>query len=210
MQQTLTKFASGLGLTLTVPMYELLAQYADLIWLKKDMLNLTSVSDKNEIFTRHICDGLAAASVLNTAQAGRAMKAADLGTGAGYIGLTCAIVCHRVQVTLIDSLQKRCAFLNWATMKLGLKNVTVENIRLGQQPTNRFDFVTERAMGPLPEILPLAASCLQKGGDFLAYQSQLSEMDKQLLEGLALKNDTPVAYILPGETQTRYLMRFKA
>ena len=210
MQQTVIKFASGLGLTLTASMYELLAQYADLVWQKKDMLNLTSVSDKNEIFTRHICDGLAAASVLNTVAAGRDLSAADLGTGAGYIGLTCAVVCPCVQMTLIDSLQKRCAFLNWATMKLSLKNVSVENIRLGQQPTKHFDFVTERAMGPLPEILPLAAACLQKGGEFLAYQSQVGKIDESSLQRLALKEGTPVGYTLPGETQTRYLMRFKA
>lgn len=210
MQQKLIEFAAGLGFELTHMAANQLCEYAELVWQKKDMLNLTSVSDKNEIFTRHICDGLVAAALLSKYAAKQPeLWAADMGTGAGYIGITMAICMPQVQVSLVESLERRCAFLNWASMKLALQNVKVENIRVGQQACGPFHFITERAMGQLNDILPLVAEDLQQGGVFAAYQSTPDEAEPALLTRLHLQPQTPVAYTLPGETKTRYIAVFR-
>ena len=71
MQKKLLDFAAEIGLDLSENAATLLVQYAGLVWQKKDMLNLTSVADENEIITRHICDGLTAAAFIAKHNAGK-------------------------------------------------------------------------------------------------------------------------------------------
>ena len=204
-------FAASLGLELAPEQLDTLVRYADLVWEKKDFLNLTSVANKEEIFTRHICDGLAAAAFFHRAAQGKErFTVADMGAGAGYIGLACAAVLPRASVTLVESLEKRCSFLNWAVLKLALKNVRVLNRRLGQQKAGPFDFITERAMGQINDILPLLAPALAAGGVLAAYQSAPDEAQEDLLRRLGLRRETPVSYWLPGEEKQRYLAVFAA
>ena len=206
MQKKLSDFPVGLGLTLTPAQWQQLKAYADLIWQKKDQLNLTSVSDKNEIFTRHIADGFAVACVWKRFFDGYENgTVADMGSGAGYIGITLAIMCPQVQVTLVESLQKRSLFLNWAILKLGLSNVVVKNMRLGQQSVGVFDLITERAMGPLEELLPLLVPCSKKGGVIAAYQSQAGQLEASLQKTLSLQEEEPLAYQLPDEKKCRFI-----
>lgn len=210
MQKKLLDFAAGQGLNLTENAAARLVQYADLVWQKKDMLNLTSVAGKEEIITRHICDGLVAAAFVARQSAGKTdFSAADMGSGAGYIGLTVAIALPQVQVNLIESLERRCAFLNWACMKLGLTNVSVENIRLGQQKTMFFDVVTERAMGKINDILPLVSPAVKQGGYFAAYQSAQAEANQALLTRLNMRAGQVISYHLPTEEKERYLAVFE-
>ena len=210
MQQKLTDFAKTLGLSLTPSQYEQLRAYADLVWQKKDQLNLTCVADKNEILTRHIADGFAVASIWNRHFAGQETgTVADMGSGAGYIGITLAIMCPHLRVSLIESLEKRCAFLNWVVLKLKLSNVDVRHMRLGQETAGFFDLVTERAMGPLSELLPLLASCVSEKGLVTAYQSQVGRLEEKYLQSHGLQMLLPLSYKLPEETKERYLMVFK-
>jgi len=209
MQKKLLDFAAGLGLNVSEQTLAQLTQYADLVWQKKDMLNLTSVSDKEEMITRHICDGLiAAAFVAKKSQEKPDFSVADMGSGAGYIGLTIAIVWPQIKVSLVESLERRCAFLNWACIKLGLKNVTVRNIRLGQQTVGPFEVVTERAMGKINDILPLIEPAVKAGGYFIAYQSCPKEAESTILEQLNMQEQPVIAYRLPDENKERYLAVF--
>ncbi len=209
MQKKMRDFALKIGLSITDNALEKLALYADLVWQKKDFLNLTSVCAKQEIFSRHLCDGLSAAAFLNKKTQGGVFSVADMGSGAGYIGLTIAITLPQVKVTLVESLEKRCSFMNWAILKLGLQNVTVSCTRLGQKEVGTFDFVTERAMGQINDILPLIAPCVKEGGFFIPYQSDPHEAKEDLLTRLNLSKQTPVAYTLPEENKERFLAVFQ-
>lgn len=208
MNQTLNACAQHLQLPLSQQQYALLEQYGEMVWQKKEMLNLTSVADKEEIFSRHICDGLQAAAYVAQNFPSEA-QGADAGSGAGYIGLTCAVALPHCKITLIESLQRRCAFLNWAVMTLGLRNVKVLNRRLGQGGNFQFDFVTERAMGKLTDILPLCAGSLKKGGLFIAYQGETpDEPAPALLEKCAVLALERKPYTLT-DGKTRFLAPFK-
>ena len=212
MWQKLTDFAQQIHLPLTEYQARILVQYAQLVWQKKDFLNLTSAANLDEVIRRHICDGLQGAAQLSQlAQAAQkdSFSLIDAGAGAGYIGLTVAIALPQAQVTLVESIEKRCAFMRWVVLSLGIKNAQIKNIRLGQQKDLQADFVTERAMGQLPDIFAACLEAVRPGGIFMAYQAapvppQTVAADKH---GAALYQET--GYQLPEETRTRYLALFR-
>ena len=168
-----------------------LGAYVDLIWQKKDEMNLTSVADKKEIWDRHIADGLSAARLIKKYGAD-GKTAADLGSGAGYVGLTIAVALPEIKMVLIESLEKRCAFLRWVTLKTGLKNVTILNER-ARAGVHEYDYALERAMGKFEEILPVCLSYVKPGGKFIAFQSAE-------IPGFKAEK-----YFLPGENKPRFL-----
>jgi len=164
-------------MNLTEEQKEKLNLYAALVWEKKDLLNLTSVADKQEIFDRHIADGLEGAKTILSLADKEKITVADLGSGAGYIGITIAVAMPQAQVTLVESSERRCKFLNWVILKLNLKNVTVKQERAGERKLTeeeKYDFVTERAMGKIEDILPLCLGYKKENGFFMAYQSGIT------------------------------------
>lgn len=210
MWQILTDFAHQIHLPLDNQQAQTLVQYAELVWQKKQQLNLTSVANLQEILTRHICDGLQGAACIQASDlCPQARTLIDAGSGAGYIGITLAVALPQVHVTLVESLEKRCAFLNWVLLKLALKNVTVNPARLGEQKTLQADVVTERAMGQLADILGCCLGAVKPGGYFVAYQGENSPAPQLPLQkyGSTLLKHTP--YYLPADDKVRFLSCFK-
>ncbi len=207
----LTDFARQINLPLSEVQAQTLVQYAQLVWQKKDFLNLTSAADLREVLTRHICDGLQGASCVQQIAAQQKLanfSLIDAGSGAGYIGLTIAAALPGAQVTLVESIEKRCAFMNWAILQLGLKNVQVKNVRLGEKKDLQTDFVTERAMGQLPDILGICLSAVKPGGYFIAYQGENSQRAQVEPEKYQAHFTQETVYTLPTDTRTRYLVCF--
>jgi len=180
-------------LNLSPAQFQTLGAYVDLVWQKKDDMNLTSVAHKKEIWARHISDGLAAARLIKKLGA-EGKTAVDIGAGAGYIGLTIAAALPEIKMTLIESLEKRAAFLRWATLKLGLKNVSIVNERARAGVHETYDFALERAMGKFEDVLPICLSYVQPGGKFIAFQSAETA------------GFTSEKYFLPRENKPRFLV----
>ena len=208
----LTDFARQINLPLSEEQAQTLVRYAQLVWQKKDFLNLTSAADLREVLTRHICDGLQGALCVQQIAAQKKLESfslIDAGSGAGYIGLTIATALPGAQVTLVESIEKRCAFMNWAILQLGLKNVQVKNVRLGEKKDLQADFVTERAMGQLPDILSICLSAVKPGGVFVAYQGENSlaaELDAAKYGSTFLQVSN---YQLPSDKTIRHLALFE-
>ncbi len=206
MPKSLLKFATRLGFPLTPQQADKLVSYARCVWEKKDFLNLTSAATFEEVLSRHICDGLTAAVYVQQMGLGTA-KLADVGAGCGYIGLTLAIALPQAHVTLVESLEKRCRFMNWAAMQTGITNITVKQARLGQGTHFAFDLVTERAMGTLPDIAEICLQAVKAGGFFLAFQGENPQTAQVRTElGQFVKD---ISYQLPGDNKTRHLVLFK-
>lgn len=208
----LLPFAKQLSLPLNAQQLEHLATYAQCVWEKKDFLNLTSVKTLDEIFTRHLADGLVAASKIATIACTKKWSApqiADVGSGAGYIGFTLAIALPNAQVTCVESLEKRCSFMNWAALKTGISNLSIRNARLGQTNSFQFDAVTERAMGQLPEIIDSCMQAVKPGGIFLAYQGEHPQtQDCKLMQDSFLQGE--FAYSLPcTDNKKRHIVLFE-
>lgn len=198
-------FINSLGLKPTQEQLQKLQSYVDLVWEKKENLNLTSVKDKQEIWDRHICDGLTAAAVI--AKKTGPISVADYGAGAGYIGIAAACVLPAATVSLIDSLEKRCMFMEWVVFKLGLKNVKVLNIRAGEVlPGRTYDFTTERAMGKIDDIMPACTQALKSGGLFIAYQAEGGSYAPQTAQKCALADEGLFSYQLPADDKSRKLI----
>jgi 16S rRNA (guanine527-N7)-methyltransferase len=133
--------------------------------------SITTVRDPERGVDLHISDSLAGLSVraLREAEA-----IADLGTGGGFPGLALATALPATQITLVESVGKKCKFLQRAADAAGLANVRIVNARaeawaagLGTQ-----DVVTARALGPLNVIVEYAAPLLRDGGSFVAWKGK--------------------------------------
>lgn len=186
-----------------------LLAYIDLLWQKKSDLNLTSVENKQEIWDRHILDALNGVSLIKQLDK-TVLNLADFGSGAGYIGLVMAIMLSKAKITLVESLNKRCLFLNWVCLKLGLKNVEVLNIKAGQKNIDKFfDITSERAMGQIDEILPLCTKNLKSGGRFLAYQGVQSVADLQIQQKAEVCLELEKKYFLPCDEKMRKISVFR-
>ena len=206
MPKSLLEFAGQIGLSLTTTQVEQLVAYARCVWEKKDFLNLTSAQTFEEVLSRHICDGLVAAKQVEKLGLCGA-QLADVGAGCGYIGMTLAVTLPQAKVTLIESLERRCKFMNWAALQTAIPNVQVKQARLGQGTRFSFDLVTERAMGTLPDIIRICLDAVTAGGIFMAFQGE----NPQSVQDLSL-NATRIedkAYQLPQDSKTRHLVLFR-
>lgn len=211
MFKKLTDFAQSVCLPVSEEQAKLLVAYAERVWQKKDFLNLTSAADLQEVLSRHICDGLAGAAKVYAMSRVKGLETftlADVGSGAGYIGLTMAISLPQAQITLVESIEKRCSFMNWAIMNLGLKNVKVKNARLGQHGHFQFDFVTERAMGQLPDLLGICLSAVRPGGVFMAYQGEHPQADQTDPAKYGAQLLGVEKYTLPADDKKRHFALF--
>ena len=165
-------FLLKLDLSLNDLQIKTLQEYAELVLSKNKEFNLTAAKTIQEIFDRHICDGLQMASYLKRKGLTKHIGA-DFGSGAGFIGIAVAVALPENTIYLVDSLQKRINFLQWVIYKLGLKNLKISNIKIGKERLHlRFDFVMERAMGEIDDILPLCLDALNDQGAFLALLSK--------------------------------------
>ncbi len=207
-------FLEQKGISLSQKQFDLLKAYAELVWQKKDDLNLTSVKDFQEIWDRHICDGLfLSALIKKLAGDNIAYSLADYGTGCGYIGLSARVALgENCEINLVETLSKRCKFMDWCIMKLGLTKAKVINARaLPKGGLGSFDFVCERAMGKIDEVLPLCCADLKKDGYFIAFRSEEDGWTEESLKKASCEHVSSLTaeYKLFGEDKKRHFAVFR-
>lgn len=128
-----------------------LKAYADLLADWNERHNLVSRSTLPDLWQRHCWDSAQLAPLIPDA----ARTLADLGSGAGFPGLVLAAMRPELAVTLHEATTKKCAFLQAAADRMGLR-VSIANARMEDLPPKPFDVVTARACAPLPELLEYA------------------------------------------------------
>jgi 16S rRNA (guanine527-N7)-methyltransferase len=190
--------AGSLGVDLTARQLDQLSAYADR--LATSAHNLTSARDRDQIDTRHIDESLAFGHLL--AARGLLPDAAnvlDLGAGGGLPGIPLRIVWPGIRLTLLESVGKKCRFLEDVARELGLGGVTVLEGRAeayGHDPSHRerYDLVVARAVAPLPVLIEYAVPFLRAGGQLAAVKGSaaareieasgnaLSELHARLIE----------------------------
>lgn len=143
-------------------------KYAELLKDWNTRINLTAITDDEEIRIKHFEDSL---TILPYIKENSTLV--DVGTGAGFPGIPVAIERPDVQVTLVDSLEKRVKFLNCVVETLGLTNVTCVHSRaedFGKMPEYReqFDYATARAVASMPVLLEYCLPLVKVGGKFIA------------------------------------------
>jgi 16S rRNA (guanine527-N7)-methyltransferase len=135
--------------------------YVNLILKWNARMNLTAVRAPDQIVTRHFGESFFAARQLLAP--GQSTSVTDLGSGAGFPGLPLAMLAPQAQMTLIESSNKKTAFLNEVIRALSLGNVTVFNGR-GEDYPGRANLVTMRAVEKFEAAVALAAGMLEPKG----------------------------------------------
>ena len=159
-----------MGVSLTEEMASQFMTYLSLLLEWNEKMNLTAITDKKDVVQKHFVDCL---SILPHLSLTGQEKIIDVGTGAGFPGIPVKIACPEVEMTLLDSLQKRIGFLEEVGNQLGLSGVNYVHSRAedgGQNPDYReqFDLCVSRAVANLAVLaefcLPFVKSRRQTGG----------------------------------------------
>lgn len=157
--------------------YELLVE-----WNQK--INLTAITELEDVYLKHFYDSITLATTIDLSE-GR-YSLCDVGAGAGFPSIPLKIVYPDLQVSIVDSLNKRITFLQLLCNSLELENVHLYHDRaetFGQNKKHRenFDLVTARAVARLNVLAELCLPLVKKGGQFLALKAAKSE--EEVLEG---------------------------
>ena len=123
--------------------------------------------DRREVENVHIADSLVG---LEVPAVGEAARIVDLGSGAGLPGLVLAIARPEAEVVLVESVGKKCAWLERTVTALGLENVRVVCARAEELEEEPFDVVTARALASLSVLCEYAAPLLREGGSLVAWK----------------------------------------
>lgn len=128
----------------------------------------TAIRDRQRIIDAHLADSL---SALVLAEVREARTLADIGSGAGFPGLALAIVLPACHVWLVESVGRKCRFLDGAVEQLGLANVAVTNTRVEEWAAGEVDVVTARALAAPPVVVEYAAPLLRVGGALVEWRA---------------------------------------
>lgn len=169
-----------LGLTQSVPSCaaQQLAQYGSMLLEKNQVINLTAIREPDQVARLHMLD--CAALVKLADFEGKTLI--DVGTGAGFPGLPLKILVPSLQVTLLDSLNKRVDWLEEVSQTLSLSHVRVLHARAEVQALvkgyrDSFDFATARAVADLRILCELCLPYIKPGGMFLSMKSTNSDQE---------------------------------
>lgn len=170
MRETLTKGLPELGVcTEHIPTLE---EFSRLLVKKNEVMNLTGITAPKEVATLHLLDSL---SLLPLAD-WKGKKIIDVGTGAGFPGVPMKIALPESHVTLLDSLNKRVAFLQESCDALGLTGVECVHARAEEfGHREEFDYAVSRAVASLSVLCELCLPLVKVGGEFLAMKSSHTE-----------------------------------
>lgn len=192
MRKYLTEGSEKLGVSLSEQMVCQLEDYARLLVDWNEKMNLTAITEPEEIAVKHFLDSL---SPIPTGLIRG--KVIDVGTGAGFPGLVLKIACPEISLTLLDSLNKRIRFLETVSEELGIR----ENIRFvharaedaARLERGVYDTVVSRAVANLATLSELCLPFLKVGGYFIALKGPAAEEE--------LENAKRAITILGGETE---------
>lgn len=170
------------GIQLSSEAKERFETYYRLLIEWNERMNLTAITEYDEVFEKHFYDSITPAFYFDVSKVDRLV---DVGAGAGFPSLPLKIIYPQLQVTIIDSLNKRITFLQQLTEQLGLKDVQFVHGRaeeLGQRKEYRetFPLVLARAVARMPVLLELCLPFAKVGGTFIAYKG--SSADEELHE----------------------------
>jgi 16S rRNA (guanine527-N7)-methyltransferase len=168
LQALLAEGIRDMGLDVTAAQQDRLMDYLALMFKWNAVYNLTSLRDPVQMVTHHLLDSLAAVPAFKDA-----VNVLDVGSGGGLPGIVLAIVRPDMNVSMIDTVHKKTAFLNQVKAELDLANVTVYTMQVQQLQASdktggRFDVITSRAFADLSDFVNWSSHLLAEQGRYIA------------------------------------------
>ena len=182
-----------LGINLSEIQLKQFYNYMNLLieWNKK--INLTAITEPDEIILKHFVDSLTISKYISDGT-----NVVDVGTGAGFPGIPLKIVRQDVDITLLDSLQKRINFLDEVINELNLEKITtvhsrVEDFGKNKKYREEFDIATSRAVANLSTLSEYLLPLVKVGGKVISMKGSLIQEE--------LENSKNAIKILGGQIE---------
>ena len=169
---------SNIGIKLSNEQVEQFIKYYELLVEWNSFMNLTGITDYEEVVIKHFVDSL---SLVKAANLNNDISLIDIGTGAGFPGLPLKIAFPNLKVTLLDSLNKRIKFLNEVIDQLGLNDIDTihgraEDFAKPDKLREKYDLCVSRAVANLSTLSEYCLPFVKLDGSFISYKSEkLSE-----------------------------------
>lgn len=165
-----------LGISINDRQREQFIRFYEMLVEKNKVMNLTAITEFEEVIVKHFLDSLAIAKVVSKEMLASDAKIIDIGTGAGFPGIPLKIVFPDIKITLLDSLNKRINFLREVCQELKLENVELIHGRsedFGRNPRyrERYDLCVSRAVANLATLSELCIPFVEVGGSFVSYKA---------------------------------------
>lgn len=181
----------ALGLDLSAEQQQRLLDYMGLIQKWTKVYNLTAVRDPAEMLTHHLLDSLTAVAPLTRHTQGQSIRVLDVGSGGGLPGVVLAICMPELNVTCVDTVAKKAAFVQQVAVSLKLPNLRGLHARV-ESLTDPYQVICSRAFASLPDFVSWSRSALADGGVWMAMKGKhpQDEID-------ALPSDVKVFHVEP-------------
>ena len=183
--------AQALGLALTDAQIQHLLDYAALIQKWNKVYNLTALRDPADMLTHHLLDSLTAIAPLRRHTQGQPVRVLDVGSGGGLPGVVLAICMPELNVSCVDTVAKKAAFVQQVAVSLKLPNLRGVHARV-ESLTDPYQVICSRAFASLPDFVTWSRSALADGGVWMAMKGKhpQGEID-------ALPTDVQVFHVEP-------------
>ena len=185
--------------------YELLIEY-------NKVMNLTGITEKEAVYLKHFYDSATLSIIVDLS---KEKTLCDVGTGAGFPGIVLKILFPNLEITLVDSLNKRLKFLEIVIEKLGLKDIYTVHARAEEyalKHREEYDIVTARAVASLPILIEYCVPLVKVGKYFIPMKANINEelnISENAINLFKIKNLEKKEFLLPIENSKRTLIKFQ-
>lgn len=209
-QQKLNELSQKINIQLEEKQINQFYTYMNLLLQWNEKINLTAITDPNEIILKHFIDSMTIMSYLE-----KNKNIVDVGTGGGFPGIPVKIVNEKINMTLLDSLNKRINVLKEIINTLNLDNISAIHARVeefGQNKENRekFDIATSRAVAKLNILSEYMLPLVKVGGKCICMKGPDIEVEieesKKAIELLGGKIDEIKKFTLPESNLERTII----
>lgn len=213
MNKKFDKELHQLGISLTDEQKEKFERYYKILIEWNQVMNLTSITDYDEVNLKHFSDSL---TIIRVCDMKSISTVIDIGTGAGFPGVPLKIAFPHLKIVLLDSLNKRINFLDEVIEQLNLKDINTihgraEDYSRKKEYREQFDLCVSRAVANLSTLSEYCIPFVKKGGNFISYKSgnAQDEIDKSVkaVDILGGKIESVDNFLLPGTDMGRSLVK---
>ena len=204
-----------LGIELSEEQIIQFIKYYEMLVEKNKVMNLTAITEFNEVIVKHFIDSLALVKVVDKDDLSNGVSIIDIGTGAGFPGIPLKIAFPNINITLLDSLNKRINFLKEVSDELGFEGIEFIHGRsedFGRNPQYRekFDICVSRAVANLATLSEFCVPFVKVGGSFISYKAgdcgeEVKESMKAV-EKMGGKIINQLEYMVPTSDLNRVLL----